>query len=125
MHLNDPRLLNGCCWLGWSAYWLIAAQFVNRAKDAEGLFQRLSHLLPAAAGFILIFHGGRSWIYGRLIHAAWVAWFGLGLTAADSSFATGAAPLGKYWSGVITVKEGPGVAAVEVESGTSNGLARD
>lgn len=108
MRPSDPLLLNGCCWLAWSAYWLIAARFVNRAKASEGLLTRLTHLLPATAGFVLIFHGGpRAWIYGRLIQTTWVAWLGLGLTVAGLLIAVWArVHLGKYWSGVITVKEG-------------------
>ena len=103
----DLLILSACAWVIWSAYWFIAAQSVNAAKSSEGWLLRMQHLVPLAVGFLLIFHGGRSFIYGRLHHANWLSLAGLALTVLGLLFAVwGRFHLGRYWSGIITLKEG-------------------
>jgi len=95
-------------WVAWALYWFIAAQSVNAAKSSEGVLLRLTHLVPLASGFFLIFHEApRPFIYGPLYHAAPLRWLGAALTFAGLLFAVWArVHLGKYWSGIITLKEG-------------------
>ena len=103
----DPLMLSACAWLGWTVYWFIAAQSVNATKSSEGWLLRMQHLVPLASGFLLIFHGGRPLVYGRLYHATWIALLGLALTISGLLFTVwGRRHLGKYWSGIITLKEG-------------------
>ena len=100
-------IVSAACWVAWSVYWVIVARSANAAKSSEGRLKRAGHLLPLALGFILIFHGGRAVIYGFLFRSQWVAALGLALTVAGLLFAVwGRLHLGKYWSGIITVKEG-------------------
>ena len=104
----DLLQLNSWLWVAWGAYWIIASRFVQRAKESEGIVLRLQHLIPAAAGFILIFNFfHRIWIFGPIYGNQILAIVGLVITACGLSFATCArVHLGKYWSGIITLKEG-------------------
>ena len=102
----DWLLLSGCAWVAWSTYWFIAARHVSRTRLSEGWLPRMQHLLPAAIGFVLIFHGGRMLLHGRMYHGAWAAVLGLSMTVVGLLFAVWArVHLGRYWSGIITVKE--------------------
>ena len=103
----DWLLLSGCAWLAWSAYWVLAARGVNRSRSSEGWVMRMQHLLPLVLGFALIFHGGgRSLVYGRICRGTAPQVVGLALTLAGLAFAVWArVHLGRYWSGIITIKE--------------------
>jgi protein-S-isoprenylcysteine O-methyltransferase Ste14 len=105
---NDLLQLNSWLWIAWGTYWIIAARFVQRAKESEGIALRLQHLIPTAVGFILIFNiFQRVWICGPIFQGPIFAIVGLMITACGLAFATWARiHLGKYWSGIITLKEG-------------------
>jgi protein-S-isoprenylcysteine O-methyltransferase Ste14 len=101
--------LNIVVWALWAAYWYISARFVNKTKSSEGVLARMQHLLPLAIGFALIFHNrhGRGWVWGRLYESGEVEAIGTALTIAGLLFAVwGRLHLGRYWSGIITLKEG-------------------
>ncbi|HTW95165.1 MAG TPA: isoprenylcysteine carboxylmethyltransferase family protein [Tepidisphaeraceae bacterium] len=106
-HLQ-PWPLNGKIWAVWYVYWLVGAYFTSANKTREGLFGRIAYTVLLLAGFFLLFHDRDApFIFGRFFHSAVAEWLGLGITAAGLSFAVWArVHLGKYWSGVITLKEG-------------------
>jgi protein-S-isoprenylcysteine O-methyltransferase Ste14 len=101
--------LNIGAWALWAAYWYISALFVNKTRSSEGWAARMQHLLPLALGFVLIFHDrhGRGWLWGRIYESQTAEAIGTALTVAGLLFAVwGRLHLGKYWSGIITLKEG-------------------
>src|SRR4051794_3236025 len=104
----DLLQLNGFLWLAWLIFWYAAAQFVNSTKSSEGWLQRLSHILPMACGFYLMFQWGDHRILAtRLYESMAVAYIGMALTVAGLLFTVWArVHLGRYWSGIITLKEG-------------------
>ncbi len=92
--------LNSWLWIAWAIYWLIAARNVQRTQVSEGAFVRLQHLVPLFLGFTLIF--GRPGLSSEL-----AGWVGVVITAIGLSFSVwGRIHLGRYWSGIITLKEG-------------------
>lgn len=98
-------------WLVLFAFWLVAALFARKTKSSETFLGRLQHVLPMYAAYFLIFNRHRYFlIYGELYDAGWNNWIvypGLLLTAAGIGFAVWARlHLGRYWSGIITLKEG-------------------
>jgi serine phosphatase RsbU (regulator of sigma subunit)/protein-S-isoprenylcysteine O-methyltransferase Ste14 len=100
--------MNGEMWLAWVIYWIIAGFFVRRAKFHEGIFGRLGHVIPMYAGFFLMLHNRHYPILiGRLYDKTGVEAIGDTLTFGGLLFTVWArVHLGKYWSGVITLKEG-------------------
>ena len=108
MDLRTAYWIDVCAWLAWGGYWMAAARFVQRSQSSESVLMRMTHLLPLAAGFFLIFHGGDySVIYGRLVRSDWIALLGTLVTIGGLLFAVwGRVHLGRYWSGIITLKEG-------------------
>jgi protein-S-isoprenylcysteine O-methyltransferase Ste14 len=101
-------LINGLFWVSQTVYWFISARFTARTKSSEGWLLYLSHLIPLAIGFWLIFHS-RNWFlfYGVLYDSLAVRIAGTIITAAGLLFTVWARIyLGKYWSGIITLKEG-------------------
>src|SRR6478609_8569786 len=107
MRFDAPHVA-AVLWITWALYWFVAAQFVNAAKSSEGVLLRLTHTVPLAIGFLLMFHQApHAFIYGPLHHAAPLRWPGVALTGAGLLFSVWArVHLGKYWSGIITLKEG-------------------
>ena len=69
---------------------------------------RMTHLIPAGLGFFLIFHNPDfSIVCGPLYQSRAVSWLADGITASGLLFALwGRVHLGRYWSGIITLKEG-------------------
>ncbi|HEY7116130.1 MAG TPA: isoprenylcysteine carboxylmethyltransferase family protein [Tepidisphaeraceae bacterium] len=67
----------------------------------------MMHVLPLVAAFLLIFHHfGRGLIYGRLYDSRPLELVGVAMTLAGHSLAVWArVHLGRYWSGMITLKE--------------------
>jgi protein-S-isoprenylcysteine O-methyltransferase Ste14 len=104
----SPLPLNGWIWITWFAYWVGAAYFVNSTKASEGALGRAQHLVPLLLGFFLIFHDPKwALLPGRLRHGDALGYAFDALTAAGLLFAVwGRLHLGKYWSGIITLKEG-------------------
>jgi protein-S-isoprenylcysteine O-methyltransferase Ste14 len=108
MHPPSPLVLNAWLWAGWLAYWVGAAFFVNSTKSSEGFLGRAQHLAPLAVGFFLIFHDP-TWtlLPGRWRHGGAAGYAADAVTAAGLLFAVwGRVHLGRYWSGIITLKEG-------------------
>jgi len=106
-HLR-PWPLNGEIWGVWCVYWVVAAYFTSAAKTREGLGGQIAYTVLLLGGFFLLFHDrDKALIFGRLYQSPIVEWFGLGITIAGLAFSVWArVHLGKYWSGVITLKEG-------------------
>ncbi len=93
-------------WLAWAAYWIISAYTAKETKLSEGLFIRLQHLVPLAAGFLLIFYF-KGIICGRFYRISAIEYIGVAVTLGGLLFAVWArVHLGRYWSGIITLKEG-------------------
>jgi protein-S-isoprenylcysteine O-methyltransferase Ste14 len=104
----SPHLLNGWLWMTWAAYWFLAAAFVKKNKVEEEPMQKLMHGLPMYFGFYLIFHD-RDYhlIFGRLYDNVIADYVGNQLTVIGLLVSVWARiHLGKYWSGIITLKEG-------------------
>src|SRR5437764_5836997 len=104
----SPLSLNAWIWISWFVYWLAVAYFVQATKVSEGFLGRMQHIVPLAAGFVLIFHDpAHDLIYGRWHHSAGGAYAADALTAAGLLVAVwGRLHLGRYWSGMVTLKEG-------------------
>jgi serine phosphatase RsbU (regulator of sigma subunit)/protein-S-isoprenylcysteine O-methyltransferase Ste14 len=105
--------LQAALW-GWVAlfiFWFIAAAFARKTKTKESQLARLQHILPMYVAYFLIFNRHRYFlIYGELYETGWHNWIvypALFLTAAGLAFTVWARlHLGRYWSGIITLKEG-------------------
>lgn len=106
MQFFELSALNCEFWLLWAIYWIIAGFFSHRNKLREGIVQRFGHIIPLYGGFWLIFHGRHPPFFGRLYSNHGLEAFGDLLTACGLIFAIWARlHLGKYWSGVISLKE--------------------
>ena len=100
----DLLHLAGIAWLIWALYWMVAAWFVNATRSSKKLILRATHLIPLYAGFFLIFNS-HPFIHGRLYHSQPIRIAGFVLELAGLLFAVWArVHLGRYWSGIITVK---------------------
>ena len=98
-------------WLALFVFWIVAGAFARKTKSSESYLGKLQHVLPMYAAYYLIFTRHRAFlIYGELYDTGWKNWIvypGLLLTAAGIGFAIWARlHLGRYWSGIITLKEG-------------------
>jgi protein-S-isoprenylcysteine O-methyltransferase Ste14 len=105
--MKKPDLIElaGAAWLLWVTYWTIAARFVNATRYSEPLLLRATHLVPLYAGFFLIFNA-HPFIHGRLYFNQSIRIAGLTVVLAGLLFAVWArVHLGRYWSGIITLKE--------------------
>ncbi|MGA3067729.1 MAG: isoprenylcysteine carboxylmethyltransferase family protein [Tepidisphaeraceae bacterium] len=107
MDARLPLTLNGWAWFGWLVYWIVAASDTHRTVKMESRLSRLQHGALMFGGFYMIFHHGNPFFYGRFYQLEWMRWLGDAFTAAGLLFSIWArVHLGKYWSGVITLKEG-------------------
>jgi protein-S-isoprenylcysteine O-methyltransferase Ste14 len=104
----SPLQLQILLWIAWSIVWTVAGFFVHRTRTAEGKLIRFQHLLPVAIAFVLMMHNPRRpFFIGRLYDSETVRWLGAAITFAGMAFAVWARiHLGRFWSGVITLKEG-------------------
>jgi len=98
-------------WFALFAFWLVTALFARKTKSSESIVGRLSHGLPMYAAYYLVFNRHRHFlIFGELYDTQWKNWIvypGLLLLAAGLGFTVWARVyLGRYWSGMITLKEG-------------------
>jgi protein-S-isoprenylcysteine O-methyltransferase Ste14 len=95
-------------WLAWLVYWYVAAIWANATKSSETVLQRLRHTVPLGLAFFLMLHNQRRpVIYGDMLHGMGWKPIGLALVLTGIAFMIWARlHLGKYWSGVITLKEG-------------------
>jgi protein-S-isoprenylcysteine O-methyltransferase Ste14 len=105
---SSPLALCGWLWVLWWIFWEVYARFAIRAKSRESALLRLSHVLPATIGFLLIYHfifsvfGDRSFYSHSVIQS-----LGPGITLVGLLFTVWARfHLGKYWSGIVALKEG-------------------
>jgi protein-S-isoprenylcysteine O-methyltransferase Ste14 len=100
--------INAGLWIAWCAYWFIAARFAKRAKSSESWLMRLSHLVPAAVCFYLVFHDpGKAVLFGPIYENYELRIIGTMITAAGLLFAMWArVHLGRNWSGMVTLKQG-------------------
>ena len=107
----SPRSLIDGAWLLFSAFWLIAAFRSKSASRTEGSFQRLSHILFMAVGFVLLYDSAPSYLnwlnHSFVPERQWIGWLGAWLTLAGVLFAIWARiRIGKEWSGEVQIKEG-------------------
>jgi protein-S-isoprenylcysteine O-methyltransferase Ste14 len=104
----NPFSVNVFMWMTWAVCWLAAAIRVEATKSSEGVVTRTPHLVALALSFFLIFRDSdNKIIYGRLYYNVAVAWLADSITAAGLLFSLwGQIHLGRYWSGMITLKEG-------------------
>jgi protein-S-isoprenylcysteine O-methyltransferase Ste14 len=106
-----PLLVAWWVWLGLFAVWLIAAPFSHRSRFTESRRTRWQHTIPMLIAYLLIFHTFRRiFIYGHLYGTSWNDWIvypGLLATFAGCLCAIWARiHLGRYWSGLVVLKEG-------------------
>jgi protein-S-isoprenylcysteine O-methyltransferase Ste14 len=104
----SPLSVATWAWVAWFTCWFALAVFAKRSKWSEGALARLQHVLPMAAGFLLIFHDrDHPLFWGRLYDHPAARWAGTALALLGLLFAVWARlHLGRNWSGVITLKEG-------------------
>jgi protein-S-isoprenylcysteine O-methyltransferase Ste14 len=93
------------------AVWFIAAPFTYRSRSKEGRLRRLVHTIPFGLAIYLLLTMRRHLFgYDRLYGTDWDNWIvypALLTTVAGCLFALSARfHLGRYWSGIITLKEG-------------------
>jgi protein-S-isoprenylcysteine O-methyltransferase Ste14 len=95
-------------WLIWLTGWVISGQFTKPAVRAESFPSSLLHLIPFAAGIILLTfgHAGGPWLARRIYpQSPWSFWIGAALVALGLSFAAWARMrLAGNWSGTVTLK---------------------
>lgn len=97
-------------WFVWAILWLLMATWSKPSKRREFPWQRLEHIIPMVAGFLLIYDRNFAWKFlgNRIIpENDVVTIFGLGLTLGGLIFAVWARiALGANWSGTVTIKSG-------------------
>jgi serine phosphatase RsbU (regulator of sigma subunit)/protein-S-isoprenylcysteine O-methyltransferase Ste14 len=98
-------------WLLFLMYWAFASLFVRRTKFAEPVLRRLRYQIPIGLAFYLIFsRHGYFLLYGPVYRTDWSDWIVYpGLLMVVAGFGIGIWAriyLGRYWSGIITLKEG-------------------
>jgi protein-S-isoprenylcysteine O-methyltransferase Ste14 len=103
-----PLSINAWLWLTLAAFWLIAAIFVYPSKIRESFLRSRMHVIPLYLGFYLIFDH-RYWgpFHAKLYDNDSVRYAGDVITFAGVAFAIWARiTLGRYWSGMVTLKHG-------------------
>lgn len=96
-------------WIGWWAYWTIAARGVKAAVRRESLPSRLAHIVPLViAGLLLAVPLEPGWWSTRFLPSSWtVYWIGTAILAAGLLFTVWPRRvLGRNWSATVTLKEG-------------------
>jgi protein-S-isoprenylcysteine O-methyltransferase Ste14 len=103
------HLLYTLPWLLAGLWWLVRAFFTERTERKESVLSRLSYLLFAVPGGVLLAGG----LHVEVLQARlwprsfWVAVAGLALEWIGVAFAIWAREsLGRLWSGTVTLKEG-------------------
>jgi protein-S-isoprenylcysteine O-methyltransferase Ste14 len=96
------------CWLVLGAYWIVSALRQKTEKRTEPWMERMGHMLPLAAVFLLFdsraaHHG---WLGARFVpFSAAVGIAGLGLTVAGVALAIWARRhIGQNWSAVVSIR---------------------
>jgi serine phosphatase RsbU (regulator of sigma subunit)/protein-S-isoprenylcysteine O-methyltransferase Ste14 len=98
-------------WILLLGYWTIASLFVRKTKSQEPIWRRMQHMIPFGLAFFLILNRHRYFfLYGVIYPTHWDDWIVYpGLIMAAGGFAVAIwarVYLGRYWSGIITFKEG-------------------
>jgi protein-S-isoprenylcysteine O-methyltransferase Ste14 len=103
-----PHMINAALWTAFWLSWLGASFTAKRNASSEGAWGRAMTVLPIAAAMLLMFHDRRwAWLGGQYHRNEVVAWVGVAETTAGMTFAAWARlHLGRYWSGVVALKEG-------------------
>lgn len=107
--MNAVFIVISLLWLGWIAYWIVAARDVKAVAETASRESRVLYSIPllVAAVLLLDTHLGHFFNIRLAPHTPLVAWLGALLTAAGVAFACRArVALGGNWSGQVTVKEG-------------------
>ncbi len=95
-------------WLGWLAYWFVAARDVKATRRHEPRLTRMLHVaLIVLAALLLAFRvKALPWLDERFLPPTMIAyWLGLVILAAGIAIAVSARRyLGRNWSGTVTVK---------------------
>jgi protein-S-isoprenylcysteine O-methyltransferase Ste14 len=107
---DAARAVIASLWLGWVAYWAIAATAVKASARREPTASRLLHVVPLAIAMLLLWAPALPIPALRLRflpQASWLAWAGVALVAAGLLFTVWArVHLGRNWSGIVTIKQG-------------------
>ncbi len=97
-------------WIGWMAYWAIAARGVKPVKRSESMPSRLAFVIPTAIAALLIWP---QHLPGGLLGARFLPptagfyWIGVAVLLSGLLFSVWARlHLGRNWSGEVTVKQG-------------------
>jgi protein-S-isoprenylcysteine O-methyltransferase Ste14 len=102
------RVLIGMLWVGWAAYWIVAARHTMTNRRTESLLTGASYRVLLALGVILLASPGYHLSLANFFlwpQSAFTLAIGLCLTVCGLSIAVWARHhLGKYWSGRITLK---------------------
>ena len=95
-------------WVGWAAYWIVAARHTMTNRRTESLLAGASYRVLLALGVILLASPGYHLSLANFFlraQSAFTLAIGLCLTVCGLSIAVWARHhLGKYWSGRITLK---------------------
>jgi protein-S-isoprenylcysteine O-methyltransferase Ste14 len=107
-NLSNSAMLsvNGILWGIWLAVWIVLAKSVNKTKRSESASSRWMHLAPTGFAFFTVFTP--QFLPARFFSENLeVTELGNLITAIGLAFAIWArVHLGRYWSGVVTLKEG-------------------
>jgi protein-S-isoprenylcysteine O-methyltransferase Ste14 len=91
-------------------YWMVSARKLKAVKQRESTPERLQHMLPLVAAYVLLLTTGLDfgWLGRRFVpDAAALGVFAVALTGAGVAFAIWARwHLGENWSGTVTLKAG-------------------
>ncbi|HET9804421.1 MAG TPA: isoprenylcysteine carboxylmethyltransferase family protein [Candidatus Acidoferrum sp.] len=107
---SEAFRLSSKIWFIWCILWLLMAAWSKPSKRREFPWQRLEHVIPMVAGFLLIYNHIFAWSFlsNRIIPPNdTVTIAGLSLTLGGLVFAVWARiALGANWSGTVTIKSG-------------------
>jgi serine phosphatase RsbU (regulator of sigma subunit)/protein-S-isoprenylcysteine O-methyltransferase Ste14 len=106
-----PLLLIFWGWVVLLLYWTISSLFTQRSKSTEPFLLRFQHIIPIGLAYYLILNRERHFfLFGEFYHTSWDNWIvylALLMTVAGFTITVWARiHLGRYWSGIITLKEG-------------------
>ena len=103
-----PVKVSMALWLGWLAFWLIAARSTATTVARQAVAARLAHLVFVWAGAALLFghpHQLVTWYQPIVPGDAWVRWGGVVLVVLGIGFTVWArVHLGRFWSATVTLK---------------------
>jgi protein-S-isoprenylcysteine O-methyltransferase Ste14 len=107
---SEAFQLSSKIWFVWCVLWLLMAAWSKPSKRREFPWQRLEHIIPMVAGFLLIYNRIFEWSFlsNKIIPQNDVVTVaGLLLTLVGLVFAVWARiALGANWSGTVTIKSG-------------------